>query len=82
MRRAVRAAGRNQTGACALQGSPEFVTDLIAGRITLSFIVGSSIIGQIKAGQLAVLATTGAKRSSVLPDVPTMAEAGIPGFDY
>jgi tripartite-type tricarboxylate transporter receptor subunit TctC len=62
-------------------GSPESVTDLIAGRITLSFIVGSSIIGQINAGQLAALATTGAKRASVLPNVPTMTEAGIAGFD-
>jgi tripartite-type tricarboxylate transporter receptor subunit TctC len=63
-------------------GSPESVTDLIAGRITLSFIVGSSIIGQIRAGRLAVLATTGAKRASLLPDAPTMTEAGIPGFDF
>jgi tripartite-type tricarboxylate transporter receptor subunit TctC len=63
-------------------GSPESVTDLIAGRITLSFIVGSSTIGQIRAGQLAVLATTGAKRSNLLPDAPTMTEAGIPGFDF
>jgi tripartite-type tricarboxylate transporter receptor subunit TctC len=62
-------------------GSPESVTDLIAGRITMSFIVGSSIIGQINAGQLTALATTGAKRASVLPNVPTMSEAGIPGFD-
>jgi tripartite-type tricarboxylate transporter receptor subunit TctC len=63
-------------------GSPESVTDLIAGRITLSFIIGSSIIGQIRAGQLTVLATTGAKRASLLPDAPTMTEAGIPGFDF
>jgi len=63
-------------------GSPESVTDLIGGRITMSFIVGSSIIGQIRAGQLAVLATTGARRSSLLPDAPTMTEAGIAGFDF
>jgi tripartite-type tricarboxylate transporter receptor subunit TctC len=62
-------------------GSPETVTDLIAGRITMSFIVGSSSLGQINAGQLTALATTGGKRSSVLPNVPTMAEAGIPDFD-
>lgn len=63
-------------------GSPESVTDLIGGRIAMSFIVGSSIIGQIRAGQLAVLATTGARRSNLLPDAPTMTEAGIPGFDF
>jgi tripartite-type tricarboxylate transporter receptor subunit TctC len=63
------------------KGSPESVTDLIAGRIAMSFVIGSSIIGQINAGQVTALATTGAKRASVLPSVPTMAEAGIPDFD-
>lgn len=62
-------------------GSPESVTDLIAGRITMSFVIGSSIIGQITAGQAIALATTGAKRASILPNVPTMTEAGISGFD-
>jgi|SRR5579862_1617022 len=62
-------------------GSPQTVTDLIAGRITLSFTVGSSILGQLGAGQLQALATTGGKRSSLLPNVPTMAEAGITDFD-
>jgi len=61
-------------------GSPETVTDLVAGRITLSFTVGSSVLGQINAGQLMALATTGAQRSSLLPNVPTMAEAGIADF--
>jgi tripartite-type tricarboxylate transporter receptor subunit TctC len=63
-------------------GSPESVTDLIAGRITMAFVVGSSTIGQINAGQLTPLATTGAKRSSLLPNVPTMTEAGVPGFGF
>jgi tripartite-type tricarboxylate transporter receptor subunit TctC len=62
-------------------GSPESVTDLIAGRITMSFVIGSSIIGQINAGQLTALAATGAKRPTLLPNVPTMTEAGITGFD-
>ena len=63
-------------------GSPESVTDLIAGRITMAFVVGSSTIGQINAGQLLPLATTGARRSSLLPKVPTMTESGISGFDF
>jgi tripartite-type tricarboxylate transporter receptor subunit TctC len=63
-------------------GSPESVTDLIAGRITMAFVVGSSTIGQINAGQLLPLATTGAKRASLLPNVPTMTEAGISGFGF
>jgi len=62
-------------------GSPESVTDLIAGRITMAFVVGSSTIGQINAGQLLPLATTGGRRSNVLPNVPTMAEAGIADFE-
>ena len=63
-------------------GSPETVTDLIAGRITMSFIVGSSIIGQINAHRLSALATTGARRAKLLPNLPTMTEAGISGFGF
>lgn len=63
-------------------GSPESITDLIAGRISMVFAVGSSIIGQINAGQLLPLATTGAQRASLLPHVPTMAEAGVSGFGF
>jgi tripartite-type tricarboxylate transporter receptor subunit TctC len=63
-------------------GSPESIVDLIAGRISMVFAVASSCIGQINAGQLLPLATTGAKRSSLLPKVPTMTEAGVPGFGF
>jgi|HubBroStandDraft_5_1064220.scaffolds.fasta_scaffold06750_4 tripartite-type tricarboxylate transporter receptor subunit TctC len=62
-------------------GSPETVTDLVANRITMSFIVGSSIQGQVQAGQLQALATSAGKRSSLMPDVPTMIESGVPDFD-
>ena len=47
----------------------------------MGFVIGSSVIGQINAGQLAAVATTGAKRASLLPNAPTMTEAGIAGFD-
>jgi tripartite-type tricarboxylate transporter receptor subunit TctC len=63
-------------------GSPESIVDLIAGRIAMVFAVGSSTIGQINSGQLLPLATTGAKRSTLLPNVPTMTEAGVPGFAF
>ncbi len=63
-------------------GSPESIVDLIAGRISMVFAVASSCIGQINAGQLLPLATTGARRSSLLPNVPTMTEAGVPGFGF
>jgi tripartite-type tricarboxylate transporter receptor subunit TctC len=63
------------------QGSPQAVLDVIAGRATMTFSPASSVVGQIAAGQLRPLATAAAKRSSALPDVPTMAEAGMPDFD-
>jgi tripartite-type tricarboxylate transporter receptor subunit TctC len=62
-------------------GSPQIAGDLIAGHITMSFNIASAMIGQIEAGQLIGLATAANKRASALPDVPTMAEAGIPDFD-
>jgi tripartite-type tricarboxylate transporter receptor subunit TctC len=62
-------------------GSPQVITDLVAGRINLTFNIASSAIGQINAGQLTALAVASAKRSSALPDVPTMAEAGMADFD-
>jgi tripartite-type tricarboxylate transporter receptor subunit TctC len=62
-------------------GSPQAVTDLIAGRITMFFAPASSIVGQIAAGKILALATAADKRSSALPNVPTMAEAGMANFD-
>jgi tripartite-type tricarboxylate transporter receptor subunit TctC len=62
-------------------GSPQAVTDVIAGRVTMVFAPASSVIGQLAAGKLVALGTAGAKRSSALPNVPTMAEAGMPNFD-
>jgi tripartite-type tricarboxylate transporter receptor subunit TctC len=62
-------------------GSPQITSDLMAGHITMSFNMASAMIGQIEAGQLTALATAADKRASALPNVPTMAEAGIPNFD-
>jgi tripartite-type tricarboxylate transporter receptor subunit TctC len=63
-----------RTGATAVQ-------DLIAGRIDLMFDNLPTIIGQITGGQIRPLAVSTAERWPGLPDVPTMAEAAIPGFD-
>ena len=63
------------------QGSPQTVTDVIAGRAMITFSPASTVVGQIAAGKLRALATAANKRPSALPDVPTMAEAGIPDFD-
>ena len=63
------------------QGSPQAVADVIAGRTLMTFSPASTVVGQIAAGKLRALATTTNKRASALPDVPTMAESGLPGFD-
>jgi tripartite-type tricarboxylate transporter receptor subunit TctC len=62
-------------------GSPQAVNDLIAGRVKMFFSPASTVIGQIAAGKLVALAAASTKRASALPDVPSMAEAGIPDFD-
>jgi len=62
-------------------GSPQAVTDLVAGRVTMFFSPASTVIGQITAGKLKALATAATRRASALPDVPSMAEAGLPDFD-
>src|SRR4029077_6596126 len=62
-------------------GSPQVIQDLVAGRISLTFNIASSALGQIAAGQLIALAVASSKRSDALPGVPTMAEAGMADFD-
>lgn len=62
-------------------GSPQGVMDVVAGRITAMFAPASGIIGQVAAGKLVALATAADKRPVALPDVPTMAEAGMADFD-
>jgi tripartite-type tricarboxylate transporter receptor subunit TctC len=62
-------------------GSPQAVADLIAGRTMMMFCPASTIIGQIAAGKLTALASAASKRPSILPDLPTMAEAGMADFD-
>jgi tripartite-type tricarboxylate transporter receptor subunit TctC len=63
------------------QGSPQAVADVIAGRTLMTFSPASTVVGQIATGNLRALATTSNKRASALPDVPTMAESGLPNFD-
>src|SRR5437868_3105925 len=64
------------------KGTPEALTDTIAGRITYFFSPISAALPFVRDGKLTALAVSTAKRSSVLPNVPTIAESGLPGFDY
>jgi tripartite-type tricarboxylate transporter receptor subunit TctC len=64
------------------KGGAQAVTDLIAGHISYS-IEGLSVqLPQVKAGRLRPLAVTGPRRVASLPDVPTMAEAGVSGYEF
>jgi len=64
------------------KGTPEALTDTMAGRVTYFFSPISAALPNIREGKLVALAVSTAKRSSVLPNVPTIAESGLPGFDY
>lgn len=63
------------------RGSTQAHPDLIAGRVNIMFDTVPAALPHIQAGTLKALATTGAQRSPQLPDVPTMAEALLPGFE-
>ncbi len=57
------------------------ITDLIAGQLQVMFTVGPAGLPQIRAGRIRGLAVSTAKRSAFAPELPTVAEAGLPGFD-
>ncbi len=63
------------------RGSAPMLTELMAGRVDAGMDNIPSSLAFIRDGKLRALATTGATRSPVLPDVPTMQEAGLPGFE-
>jgi tripartite-type tricarboxylate transporter receptor subunit TctC len=63
------------------KGAASALVDLIAGRISLSFASVPSAMGHIRAGRLRAIAVTSEKRFSLIPDLPTMAESGLPGFE-
>lgn len=63
------------------RGSATALTDLMGGRLTSMFGDLLVVLPQVKAGQIRALAVTSAARNPLLPDVPTVAESGIPGFE-
>jgi tripartite-type tricarboxylate transporter receptor subunit TctC len=64
----------------AYRGEAGAINDLLAGQIPLMFANLSAVMGDIRGGMLRALAVTSAKRSPSVPDVPTVAEAALPGF--
>jgi tripartite-type tricarboxylate transporter receptor subunit TctC len=63
------------------KGTPQAVTAVISGESSVGFPATSAVIPHVRAGKLRALAVTTPKRSSMAPEVPTMAEAGVPGYD-
>jgi tripartite-type tricarboxylate transporter receptor subunit TctC len=64
------------------KGTPEALTDTMTGRVTFFFSPISAALPNVREGKLVALAVSTGKRSSALKDVPTVAESGLPAFDY
>jgi tripartite-type tricarboxylate transporter receptor subunit TctC len=63
------------------KSTAQSVTDLMAGRVNMQFATIPPTLPLIRSHQMQALATTGTKRNAALPDLPTMAETGLPGYD-
>jgi tripartite-type tricarboxylate transporter receptor subunit TctC len=63
------------------KGTGQALTDLLAGQVDLLFAPSQTVISHVKAGKLKALAVTGTRRSETLPDLPTVSEAGLPGYE-
>jgi tripartite-type tricarboxylate transporter receptor subunit TctC len=63
------------------KGSALALTDLIGGQVSLAFATSASVVPHVRSGRLRALASTGATRSPALPDLPTVAESGVPGYE-
>lgn len=66
----------------AYKGSTQARNDIIGGHVNMMFDEVPSVAPNVLAGQVRALGVTGAKRSSALPDIPTVAEAGVPGYEH
>ena len=63
------------------KGPAPAVQDMLGGQVDCGFLAGPTVLPHVRAGRLVALAVSGAKRSPILPEVPTVAESGYPGFD-
>jgi tripartite-type tricarboxylate transporter receptor subunit TctC len=66
----------------AYRGNPQLVTDLVAGQIKFGFVGTSGVAPHVRAGRLKGLAVSSRQRSVLLPNLPTLAEAGYPAFEF
>lgn len=64
------------------RGTSLFATELIAGQVDLAFAGPTTALPHLAPGRIRAIATTGSKRSEMFPDVPTMNEAGLPGYEF
>jgi tripartite-type tricarboxylate transporter receptor subunit TctC len=62
------------------KGTGQALTDLLAGQVDLMFAPAQTVISHVRGGKLKALAVTAAKRSETLPELPTVAESGLPGY--
>ena len=62
------------------KGNSPAIADLLAGQTQLSFATMPTVLPHVKAGKLRAIASIGLARTVALPDVPTVAESGLPGF--
>jgi tripartite-type tricarboxylate transporter receptor subunit TctC len=76
------AATRIKLNHVPFRGATQAATDVQAGHIPVMFSALSVVLGPIKAGRLRALGIANAKRTELLPDVPTLAESGVPGFAF
>jgi tripartite-type tricarboxylate transporter receptor subunit TctC len=65
----------------AYKGPAPAIQDVMGGQVDCGFLAGPTVLPHVRSGRLVALAVSGAKRSPLLPEVPTVAEAGYPGFD-
>jgi tripartite-type tricarboxylate transporter receptor subunit TctC len=63
------------------KGPAPAMQDVMGAQVDCGFLAGPTVLAQVRAGKLAALAVSGAARSPLLPEVPTLAESGYPGFD-
>jgi tripartite-type tricarboxylate transporter receptor subunit TctC len=63
------------------KGAAPAVTDVVGGHVTMTFVPIAAAVPPVKAGKLRPLGITGARRSPTLPEVPTIDEAGVPGYE-